>query len=697
MYIYSLRLCTVLIVFSAIFSHDFLSASNTATSGSNPELFFQQAQQELAAGDLEAASANFTKALESKDDAIRARAYAGLGHILIRNPVKSSQAAKEYRKAAKVDPTCFGAIYDPDQIGYLFNRLAGERVASKELTKLLCRDLQYNNLYRVWRDLVFDKRDDDIRDVDECLEKFLEVCPDSASWWVDLARDRFYLDKIDLALETLDAMSSANPDYVSPDIPLLRARCYLENEDTDAFHAYYQQAIEVAESTGEFTRLFCQIKPLLYPRAYLDWEGCQTDSSRAGFFRKIWGALKPDPLASDNPRQSAHYSRLRLAEKEYEFQIPNMPHNRSSAIGFPKDIQYVFRHGQVKENSDKTYRRPNDHFLTEGISSKLVYSGYMEPPDYGEENNIIANPLKFWFVGDSGSIYNFSQSAPRLLSYTMEAIQRQYAEDKGIMQNNMLSYSHFCSANPDKIEVVFFQGGIPESEQRPGAEIAFFDLSWNELERRESAVYPVVDASDEKSWLAVHKLEITPGSYWFGVRTRTEDGVRWVERGLMELHPFSTRRLELSRVVLGSLPRDDSDCYRRKDIPMLPRPSQKFKRGEIISVYLEVYNLEQNQDGSRGFTVEVDVILVEDDVEKKMAYAGGTIRSRKLDPEKSTTSLSHRFERAPASDTGPVAEFFIVDTSELDPANYRMIIKINDNSRTRRSNNQVSCIFELEK
>ena len=394
MHIYSLRLCTVLIVFSAIFSHDFLSASNTATSGSNPELFFQQAQQKLASGDLEAASADFAKALESKDDALRARAYVGLGHILIRNPFKASQAAKEYRKAVKIDPTCFGAIYDPDQIGYLFNRLAGARVASEELTKLLCRDLQYKNLYQVWRDLAFDKRDDDIRDVDECLEKYLEVCPDSVSWWVDLARDRFYLDKIDLALETLDAMSGANPDYVSPDIPLLRARCYLQNGDTDAFHAYYQQAIEVAESSGEFTRLFCQIEPLLYSRAYLDWEGCQTDSSRADFFRKIWGVLKPDPLASDNPRQWAHYSRLRLAEKEYKFQIPNMPHNRSNAISFPKDIQYVFRHGEVKRNSDKTSRSLNDQFMSEGVSGELARSGYMKSPDYGEGNKFTSPPRR---------------------------------------------------------------------------------------------------------------------------------------------------------------------------------------------------------------------------------------------------------------------------------------------------------------
>lgn len=647
----------------------------------------------LAAGDSSSAEEDFREALRSKSDEIRARAHVGLGRILIGNPVKSSQAAKEYRKAADVDPACFGAIYDPDHIGYLFNRLVGQRVASEELAKLLCRDLQYSNLYRVWRDLAFDKRDDDIRDVDECLEKFLEACPDSASWWVDLARDRFYLDKIDLALETLDAMSVANPDYVSPDIPLLRARCYLENGDTDAFHAYYRQAIEVAESAGEFKRLFCQIEPLLYPRAYLDWEMCETDSSRADFFRKFWGALKPDPLEPDNPRQSTHYSRLRLAEREFDFQIPIMSHDRSNVTSFPKEIQYVFRHGKVKRNSGETSRAVNDHFSSAGISGELAYSSYMEPPDYGEDNKILANPLKFWFVGYSGSIYNFGQKAPRLLSYTMEAIQKQYADDEGIMHNNMLSYTRFRSADPDKIEVAFFHGGIPESEQRPEAEIAVFDLSWNELERRESAVYPVVDASDEKSWLAAHKLEITPGSYWFGVRTRTGDGVRWVERGLMELHPFGTRKLELSGVVLGSLPQDDSDYYSRGDIPMLPRPSQKFEAGEIVSVYLEVYNLGQNQDGSRGFTVKVDVTLVEDDAEKKMAYAGGTIRSRKLDPEKSTTSLNHSFDRAPESGSGPVAEFFTIDTSLLHPGNYRMVIRINDTGNN--ASGEVSCVFEL--
>ena len=92
--------------------------------------------------------------------------------------------------------------------------------------------------------------------------------------------------------------------------------------------------------------------------------------------------------------------------------------------------------------------------------------------------------------------------------------------------------------------------------------------------------------------------------------------MKWVERGLMVIQGFSEKKLDLSGVVLGSLPQDDSETYSRKDIAMVPRPSLNFKHGEIVSVFLEIYNLGQNQTGSRGFTEEVNVTLVKDDTEK---------------------------------------------------------------------------------
>jgi tetratricopeptide (TPR) repeat protein len=679
-----LRLSSILIICISIFSIQPLSGIDKAISGSDAEPVFRQAQYKLAqgdtaaamqlldraletdadhgdsrlwrgrlhlaAGDFDSAKEDFTRALNSDSPRIKARAHVGLGYIQIRNPQKTNQAAEHYRQAVKIDPNCFDAIYDPVNVGFLFNGLAGKRIASEALDWLIYRDPLYEDAYRVWRDLALDKRENEIREVDKRLEVFLNAHPDSASWWVDLAADRFYLGKTSLALKTLDEMASANPGYISADIPLLRARCYLEAGDKNAFYEYYRQALLTAESTGDFTRLFRQAEPLFYPAAYLSWEKCLTSNSRADFFRQFWDTLKPDPLDSVNPRLATHYSRLRLAEKKHKLQLPHIPYQPSLAMSFPENIQYLFRYSQNRFN-------------------------------------------RFWFIGFSGSLSDSTNKATVAFSNFMEAMQMQYDIDADIFHSGILTSACFRSARQGNIEVELYQGGIPGAGLKPKAEIAVFDPSWKELERKESTVYPEAKYIPKKSWLSVHRIEIQPGTYWFGVRTQTTEDWRWVERGLLVVHGFSEKELDLSGVVLGSLPQDNSETYSRKGIAMAPRPSLKFKHGEIVSVFLEIYNLGQNQAGSRGFTEEVNITLVKDDAEKFRDFAGGTVTSKNLDPEKSHTSFNQRFEKAPETKSGTVAESFNIDTSQLRPGNYRMVININDKSNG--SGNQTSCIFEL--
>jgi tetratricopeptide (TPR) repeat protein len=702
MHIFFIRLSSILIINISILSIRPLSGKENAQAASDSEPLSQQLQYELArgdtaaamqlldralekdadhaasrlwrgklhlaAGDYDSAKEDFTKALHSKSPETRARAHVGLGHILIRNPNKTSQATKHYRLAVKIDPTCFEYLFDPAHVGFWLSGLAGKKIASEALARLICLDPLYENAYRVWRDLALDKRENEIREVDKRLEVFLEAYPDSASWRVDLAMDRFYLGETSLALETLNEMARANPDYISADIPLLRARCYLETGDTKAFHDYYQQALLIAKSTDDFTRLFRQAEPLFYPEAYLSWEKCLTGESRAEFFLQFWGALKPDPLDSVNPRLATHYFRLRLAEKEHGLQLPNIPCTPSLAMSFPKNIMSLIRHGakrNKRNGQSRTQKNPGT----------------------------IINPLKFWYIGYSETLDNFTQKAPGMISNMMNAIRMQYDQDTNILHSNILAYTRFRSPKKGNIEIELYQGGISGSGSKPKAEIAVFDLAWKELGRKESKVYPADEYSKEQSWLSVHSFEIPPGTYRFGIRTCTTEGVKWVERGQMDVHEFSERTLDISGAVLGSLPKDNVETYSRKDIAMVPRPSLRFKHGEIISVFLEVYNLGQDRMGSRSYTVEVDVTLVKDDTEKVSDFAGGTIRTRNLDPGKSSTSLNHIFERTPETYTDPVAEFFTIDTSQLRPGNYRMVIKINDISNN--SSKETSCIFEL--
>ena len=57
------------------------------------------------------------------------------------------------------------------------------------------------------------------------------------------------------------------------------------------------------------------------------------------------------------------------------------------------------------------------------------------------------------------------------------------------------------------------------------------------------------------------------------------------------------------------------------------------------------------------------------------------------------TSLTLRFDRSPELETGTVAETFNIDTSNLEPGPYRVLVEIRDNSSGRRNSRTLE--FEL--
>ncbi len=624
------------------------------TSPADYELRHMRGQIFLVRGNFDSAEKDFTSLTISGQTGLKARAHAGLGHILVSNPQTMDKALKHYREAVKLDPTSFETLYDPAFAGYLWNGLAGRRLASEALVRLICFEPLHPNAYRTWRDFELDKKGSEILKVDKMLENFLKTHPDSASWWVDLAGDRFYLGRTSLALQTLDKMASANPNYISPAIPLLRARCALDGGDTRGFHENYQKAVLTAESTGDFTLLFRQAEPLFTPACYRMWEKCQTASSRAVFFRRFWGTLNPDPLAAVNPRLATHYNRLRLVEKQLQLHLPNVPYQPSLAMHCQEIAQYLFRHCR---------------------------------------NGVNFNHI--WFIGHSSS--DSTGRAQAEMSDILELLQKQYDVDEGVVSTGMLTSAFFCPSNPGNVEIELYQGGIQRSKSTPKAEIAIFDSTWKELARQEGKVYPGAEVYNtfDKTWFAVHRLEFPPGNYWFAVRTQTKEELYWIARGMLVLRDFDRKSLDLSGVVLGSLPPEDNESYSRDGIAVVPRPSRRFKQGEALSILFEIYNLGLNQDSARVYDEEVNVTLVEDNINKWKNLAGGYVRSKNLDPNKSTTSLHHRFVRTPKSTVGPVAEFFSIDTSQLQPGNYRMVIDIKDESNG--ANKQADCIFELEK
>jgi hypothetical protein len=170
-------------------------------------------------------------------------------------------------------------------------------------------------------------------------------------------------------------------------------------------------------------------------------------------------------------------------------------------------------------------------------------------------------------------------------------------------------------------------------------------------------------------------------------------GRRAVQRNTSHLYPYNGTGLELSGVILGSPPEPGVQVHRRGGVDILPRPSLRFMKDEIITVYLEIYGLKEDGTSRRRYLERVTVTRTGKEPKGKKGLTDNVKRLAGYG-KKSSGSLTLSFEREPAELSGPVAEHFTIDTSLLVPGSYRLKIEVFDRSTGEKKN--TGCFFELK-
>ena len=639
----------------------------------------------LDAGNKRQAKINFEMALRSKSKSIKAKAYVGLGDVLRTNPKFVHQAMEKYRFALDVNPSCKEAYYTLAKAGMEYAQTAGYRAAAKTLVDLICLDPEYKDAYRLWRDEILDKTEDEISRVDQALESFLAAHPDSAAWWVDLAWDRFELEAPEPALETLTCLKEQNSDYDSPSIPLLEACCKLELGDTISFQKLYEKAIETAQETGDFSHLFVDAETIFAPEDYKNWENLSDNNARAVFFRTFWQNINPDKLKESNPRLAGHYARLRHAKKNYRLQMPHSLYqtkqNVNLMISFKSyDYEYkpeIFFNRSRQLALDQRGLLYIRHGSPDIIRTEYFMPGYRKTP----------NPAEFWYYGKlvfifekpfmAGDYIFRPMEEERFSGDMMKAMETQHFQDKHIHEAEDYYMAQFWSGDSASVELEIYQDEALPEGRVPEAAVALFDVAWLELNRQQS---PVFKTDGEKNlWLALHRITVPAGNCGYAMRIKAEPD-RWTGRGQMNYMPFDTRVLDFSTVVLGAEPEPGGPAHQRLGVKFLPRPAMRFKQGEQIKVYMEVYNLRIGRGGFRSYTEWVDVIRMEEK-QSILGRIGSKLAGMlTFGEEKQGTSITHVFERRAETRSGPVAETFFLDSSVLEPGRYRLLIEARDNA-----------------
>ncbi len=644
----------------------------------------QRGRLYLGMGNKRAAKNDFSNALFSDSEEIKAKAYVGLGDILRTNPKRIRMAMEKYRLATEVDPSCKEAYYALAKAGMEYAQTVGYRVAAKALVDLICLDPAYKDAYKLWRERILDQNEDEIRIVDQSLESYLVAHPDSAAWWVDLAWDHFDLGEPESALEILSCMKKLNPDYQSPNVPLLKARCHLSLGDTLSFQKLYDKALETAQETGDFSQLIIDAETIFTPEDYKNWEKLSDNKARMVFLRTFWADINPDKLKEWNPRLAEHYTRLAHAKKNYRLQMPHSPYQSNRDTNLLLSFQSFDYYYDSAIFFDRSRQLALDQrgmlYIRYGAPDIIRTQHFM--PGYR-----ISNPAEFWHYGKL--VFMFEKKAMAgdyifrpmqlygLVGDMMKAMETQRFQDKHIHKAEDSFWAQFWSGDSARVELEIYQDEFLPGGRVPEAAVALYDTTWLELKRQQSPVFKT--NGEENLWLAVHRITAPPGKCGYAMRIKA-DPDRWTGRGRVDLKTFETKKIDFSTVVLGSEPEPGGPAHERLGVKFVPRPAMKFKQGEQIKVYLEVYNLRIGRGGIRNYREWVDVIRLEEEKGALGRIGSKLVGMLTFGGEKQATSITLVFDRRAETRSGPVAETFFLDSSELAPGRYRLLIEARDNA-----------------
>ncbi|MFH1068009.1 MAG: GWxTD domain-containing protein [Candidatus Glassbacteria bacterium] len=683
------------------------------TIESQPEswqAYLLRGQLRLEAGDRNGARADFTKALYSKDNYILARAHSGLGKVLRSLPRKNWEAIKEYRRAIKLDPDLLEAYHSAAQAALAMETPKGYGVASQMLLELICRDPIYKGAYKTWCDTILVKRKSELRKAILCLESYIISHPEKNGWLLDIAQFYYKLDKVDAALETLDRLERKDPSYRPTERYLLRARCLVVREDAAGFESAYQEALASAKEVEDFLPLVIDAETIFRPEELIKAGQIKTAEEWRDFFRVFWARRDPDPLDPYNERRVEHYKRLREAKRRYSIMLPysklvnsrdlyrlssfaaiddiSSPYNydpdlfrlrlRELALE-PRGLLYV-RHGPPKMISRPIMEDLRMPRLNEEV---WFYGGVFFP--FGELT-----------IGDARSTvgmnyYVFRPVPVRGLGDMKKAMETESFKDPlPVFQQDF--YGTNFLGQDGKIELEVYQSAPVDkvkSPDAPGVILAVLDSTWRELARDSTRAVKALSGGDSV-WIGVNRIKSGPGERVMVARLDIP-GKRAEQRKSIQLFPYRGNGLELSGLVLGGSPAESRPVHRREGISLLPRPSLKFKAGEPIYVYCEIYGLQPDPHDSRlSFSERVTVtLLAEQKSELKELFGKFAWWN-----DERGTSLTLNFDRNPPPPRGHVLpETFTLNTYNLVPGSYLLSVEVHDKQTGRRSRS--GCQFEI--
>ena len=660
------------------------------------------ADQLLEAGELSAARQKYQAATVSSDRNTRLAGLIGLGRVFRQIPGRRMQSLNQLRQAQKMEPGNPDILYEIALTGLELDQNSGISIADDALTEIICQDPDYRDAYALWHDRIKGRSMGNMERVAECLPPHFGRKPALEPLWLDIAYDWFSIFRTDQCLAALDSLLSVAPEFMPQERLLLRARCLLAMDDERAFEDYYNLALSAAENQADFGRLITEAELIFTPKEDSLLGSLKTAEQVSAFFRMFWRNKDPDPTTPVNERLIEHYHRLRYAELHYRMLVPDGYINNSEnylrmmsrTTEFPNKIEdAVYEYDPARVFGRYGARMQLDHrgllYVRHGAPDGMerIYikdrrDGFVENLGKGGKYLDIPNS-DLWRYGNHTMIFKSGLGTggyvyfPSKLSTTADierAMQTQTYNDP-LPEVPPDYYSATFMNGDGDMELEFYQS-VPVRESKvtepPEARMVLYDTSLNELARDSRTTVSTVSLEDS-IWLAVTSVPVEDLNYAFALSMDLPE-VRTAVKKTSRLESIDKTNLATSDILLGVGATGEPGAYRRGGVELMPRPSLEFSIDEMMEALMEIYRLSPGSDGSLRYQVRATIKLIEQDRSK----IGKLLEKFRLMGQERGVELTMQFERAPKKVGPVVVESFSIDTRELIPGEYKLVVVIED-------------------
>jgi hypothetical protein len=152
--------------------------------------------------------------------------------------------------------------------------------------------------------------------------------------------------------------------------------------------------------------------------------------------------------------------------------------------------------------------------------------------------------------------------------------------------------------------------------------IRFFKPDWSlldEIKQDKSIAVPhSVQTIQQKDYLGIIPLYfLTAGQYIVEMEIQDELSKKvGVVRRLVNIPDYSSGRLAMSDILLCSSGHEKKSDFKRGRLNYHPRHMTPYDPAEMITAYIEIYNLTQDSTGYSGYTLDVGIKTFDDRSDK---------------------------------------------------------------------------------